>query len=235
MSQHNKSEHWAPCRNQTPSWYDWKIVESDVKPKQITTTTQGLCLLYWSFSSYKPEDEVWSTCFVQLIASGSWDTGFESLLRHIYYLTERDTRMLTCIASDVWERVRNRDQMDGRLRVLRPFNSISVISRRWKGEHERLCAMKRRLGSGRISPPAGFEPATPWSEVGSARPPGRLNPDQDNVTNINTGSGVRRIIFKRWLYMYKSEHWYINESLLTRNALAHTHTVFLWLFSRDYN
>ena len=42
-----------------------------------------------------------------------------------------------------------------------PFNSISVISRRWEGERERLCAMKRRLGSGRISPPAGFEPATP--------------------------------------------------------------------------
>ena len=58
--------------------------------------------------------------------------------------------------------------MDGWVRVLRPFNSISVISRRWKGEHERLCAMKRRLGPGRISPPAGFEPATPWSEVGSA-------------------------------------------------------------------
>ena len=36
--------------------------------------------------------------------------------------------------------------------VLRPFSSISVISRQWKGEHERLCAMKRRLGSGRISP-----------------------------------------------------------------------------------
>ena len=58
--------------------------------------------------------------------------------------------------------------MDGWVRVLRPLNSISVISRRWKGEHERLCAMKRRLDSGRISPPAGFEPATPWSEVGSA-------------------------------------------------------------------
>ena len=41
-----------------------------------------------------------------------------------------------------------------------PSTSISVISRRWKGEHERFCAMKRRLGSGRISPPAGFEPAT---------------------------------------------------------------------------
>ena len=45
--------------------------------------------------------------------------------------------------------------MDGWVRVLRPFNSISVTSRRWKGEHERLCAMKCRLGSGRISPPFG--------------------------------------------------------------------------------
>ena len=58
--------------------------------------------------------------------------------------------------------------MDGWVSVLRPFNSISVTSRRWKDEHEKLCAMKRRLGSGRISPPAGFEPATPWPEVGSA-------------------------------------------------------------------
>ena len=58
--------------------------------------------------------------------------------------------------------------MEGWVRVLHPFNSISVISRRWKGEHERLCTLKRRLGSGRISPPAGFEPVTPWSEVGSA-------------------------------------------------------------------
>ena len=58
--------------------------------------------------------------------------------------------------------------MDGWVRVLRSFNSISVISRRWKSEHERLCAMKHRLGSRRISPPAGFERVTPWSEVGSA-------------------------------------------------------------------
>ena len=61
--------------------------------------------------------------------------------------------------------------MDGWVSVLRPFNSISVTSRRWKDEHEKLCAMKRRLGSGRISPPAGFEPATPWPEVGSANRP----------------------------------------------------------------
>ena len=32
-----------------------------------------------------------------------------------------------------------------------PFNSISVILGQWKGEHERLCEMKRRLGSERIS------------------------------------------------------------------------------------
>ena len=56
---------------------------------------------------------------------------------------------------------------DGWVRVLHPFNSISVISRRWKGEHERLCAMKCHLGSRRITPPAGFEPATLWTEVGS--------------------------------------------------------------------
>ena len=58
--------------------------------------------------------------------------------------------------------------MDGWVRVLHPFNSISAISRQWKEEHERLCAVKRCLGSGRISPPAEFEPVTPWSEVGSA-------------------------------------------------------------------
>ena len=31
---------------------------------------------------------------------------------------------------------RNDEEMDGWVRVLRPFNSISVISRRWKGERE---------------------------------------------------------------------------------------------------
>ena len=43
-----------------------------------------------------------------------------------------------------------------------------MISGRWKGEHERPCAVKRRLGSERISPSAGFELETPRSEVGSA-------------------------------------------------------------------
>ena len=71
--------------------------------------------------------------------------------------------------------------MDGWVRVLRPFNSISVISRQWKGEHERLCAMKHRLGSGRISPPAGFEPATPWSEVGSLN---KMFLNQTTILNV---------------------------------------------------
>ena len=66
------------------------------------------------------------------------------------------------------ERMNIRTMDDGWVRVLCPFNSISVISRRWKGEHERLYAMNRRFSSGRNSPPAGFEPATPWTEVGSA-------------------------------------------------------------------
>ena len=62
-------------------------------------------------------------------------------------------------------------KMDGWVKVLRPFNSISVISRQWKDEHERLCAMKRRLGSGRISPPAGFEPATRLSRLSASKVP----------------------------------------------------------------
>ena len=42
VRQHYKCEHWASCRNQTPSWYDWKIVESDVKPEYTHTHTLHL-------------------------------------------------------------------------------------------------------------------------------------------------------------------------------------------------
>ena len=61
------------------------------------------------------------------------------------------------------------------------------------------------------------------------------NWSHDNVTNINTGSGVRCIIFKRQQCMHKSEQWYINENLLTRNVRTRTYMAFPWLFSRDYN
>ena len=47
------------------------------------------------------------------------------------------------------------------------FKSGSVISGRWKGEHEILWAMKRRLGSGRIS-------RDPKSGALTARPRGRF-------------------------------------------------------------
>ena len=33
LGQHSKSEHWAPYHIQTPLRYDWKIVESKVKPE----------------------------------------------------------------------------------------------------------------------------------------------------------------------------------------------------------
>ena len=89
--------------------------------------------------------------------------------------------------------------IDGWVSVLRPFDSISVISRRWKGEHERLCAMKRRLGSGRISPPAGFEPVTPWSEVGSANRSATRT--QLNIPNTNCFP-------QRFLLCSKMEHFF---------------------------
>ena len=54
------------------------------------------------------------------------------------------------------------------LRFNVPFNSISFISGRWKGEHEKVCAMKRHLDSEIISPPAGLEPEATRSKVGNA-------------------------------------------------------------------
>ena len=45
VRQHSKSEHWAPCHIQTPSQYDWKIVESDVKPKSNKQTNNSKFIL----------------------------------------------------------------------------------------------------------------------------------------------------------------------------------------------
>ena len=44
--------------------------------------------------------------------------------------------------------------------------SISVISEGWKGEHEKLCALKRLLGSERIPPAAGFKPGARDQKLG---------------------------------------------------------------------
>ena len=40
------------------------------------------------------------------------------------------------------------------------FNSISVISGRWTGDNEKLCAMEPRLRLERSPPRAGLEPRT---------------------------------------------------------------------------
>ena len=50
------------------------------------------------------------------------------------------------------------------------------------------------------------------------------------MTNINAGSGVRHIIFKRQQCMYKSEQRYIIENVMTRNARARIHTAFFFFF-----
>ena len=43
---------------------------------------------------------------------------------------------------------------------LSPFYSISVISGRWDGDNERLCAMEPSYWLERFPSPAGFEPGT---------------------------------------------------------------------------
>ena len=46
VRQHYKSERWAPCGNQTPSWYDWKVVKATLNPnkQQQKELTLEFCL-----------------------------------------------------------------------------------------------------------------------------------------------------------------------------------------------
>ena len=106
-----------------------------------------------------------------------------------------------------------------------PFNSISVISGRWKGEHERLCAMKCCLCSGRISPQAGFEPATRWSEVRTARKP-KLRPTTLPLfSNLTRGSYGNR----QNVPCIKTEQY--SKYIFNTNPLA----FFLWNFIKKKN
>ena len=52
VRQHSKSEHCAPCHIQTASRYDWKIVESDVKPKSNKQIDDVLSLKNTKFAEY---------------------------------------------------------------------------------------------------------------------------------------------------------------------------------------
>ena len=121
------------------SWYDWNAVKRGVQ-SQIQSITECCPVT-------DDDDNVDGIRFKTIIWAASWQN-----------------QQNDCAPSEDSDQPGHPPSlirwMDGWVRVLRPFNSISVISRWWKGKHERLCAMKRCLGSGRISPPVGFEPAT---------------------------------------------------------------------------
>ena len=85
-----------------------------------------------------------------------------------FYIRKIDKSVFDSFVTHFWECRRLALWMDGWVQVYVPFNSISFISRWWKGEDETLCAVKPCLGSGRIFPPVGFKPATLWSEIWSA-------------------------------------------------------------------
>ena len=61
VRQHSKSEHWAPCHSQTPSRYDWKIVESNVKPKSNKETKQ-FSKYFSYFSKNEAGKYMWIVC-----------------------------------------------------------------------------------------------------------------------------------------------------------------------------
>ena len=48
---------------------------------------------------------------------------------------------------------------------LSPFNSILAISRRWKADDERMCAVEPRLRLRRFPPPAGLEPGSLYQQA----------------------------------------------------------------------
>ena len=49
-----------------------------------------------------------------------------------------------------------------------PFNIIYIISRQWKDDNEKLCAMKGPTVMSCIPTSVGFKLQTLWSEIGSA-------------------------------------------------------------------
>ena len=69
VRQHSKRKHWAACHIQTPSRYDWKIVESEVKPKWIKQTNK------------KSSNEILQGCL--------WVTLYQFSLTHVDQLKNR--------------------------------------------------------------------------------------------------------------------------------------------------
>ena len=133
--------------------------------RHMTKPTKGLCVQ--RRLSIRP---VWSVFVVR--RKKAWVLSYALMARWRLWSdwadAQADLSLRWAHRSFCW--FRDFRWMDGWPAVFASFQQYISHSGRWKGEHERLCAMKRRLGSERISPPAGFEPETPWSEVGSAYP-----------------------------------------------------------------
>ena len=133
--------------------------------------------------------------------------------------------------------------MDGWVRGLRPFQQYFSHIGTMEGEHEKLCATKRRLCSGRISPPARSEPATPWSEVGSSNrtllcvyqitqreepmdtvASTRLLMAESSRLGMKSANKmcfwchmINRIQYNYWIYqtLGKTRYWYAGQSLVS--------------------
>ena len=99
------------------------------------------------------------------------------------------------------------------LKFYGPFNSISVISRRFKGEYERLSAMNRRLGSGRLQRDSNPRPRDPKSGALTSRPRERFAASWENLPSgfrsgkTQTGLLSHRDLLEIWNIVYSKKRY----------------------------
>ena len=85
-----------------------------------------------------------------------------------------------------------------------PFNIIVVISRRWNGDDERLCAGERSIFMRWTPPLAGFEPGTPLSEISRA---------SRSITWMLLIKSLLQKVLLSWLYCWPFSHHFWNIKL----------------------
>ena len=85
-----------------------------------------------------------------------------NLLSWYLLCSQRENRHLGYVALNSFHFYTRWNRWVDELRFLRFFKSISVITRRWEGEHERLCAMKcRSAGFGKNLASSGIRTSDP--------------------------------------------------------------------------